>query len=419
MTVGAGPRPTARGELGDPDVERVARSERRAPVGGLLRGCVDNARLGGLKAPQDDFALEDLDLVGLALFGERHAAPLPAVGLGRARLRRVQVRVRSPGRRARRQGCATATTEKGRSPVPRRREAGLRIGAVGQRPAGRADAPVPAGAEIGLGHRQLRQRRVEHHDPGTGRNQRLHGVFGAALPAQQPGEPIAAGRDQLGIPRLDDLPRAGRALERQRVGPGEEFELGDAGQRPGGEIDDHHVAEVKRAERPGMKVKGERSDPRRAGDAGDPAPSLLAGVGARPPGGPARGSPRPPAAAGARSGRRRAAAGRERRAPVPGTRPGGGAAPGARRAGRHVVDRRILAEQLQAARLGVGDPGHPQVVGAAVMLEPDDVGGVEREGARAAARRSRSRGRPRPPSAPGGSGGRPLRAAPPAGSSPR
>jgi hypothetical protein len=48
-------------------------------------------------------------------------------------------------------------------------------------------------------------------------------------------------------------------------------------------------------------------------------------------------------------------------------------------AGRQVVGRAVLADRLDAARLGVGDGDEPQIDQPPVMLEPDRVGRIERE----------------------------------------
>ena len=48
-------------------------------------------------------------------------------------------------------------------------------------------------------------------------------------------------------------------------------------------------------------------------------------------------------------------------------------------AGRQVVGRPILADRLDAARLGVGNGDEPQIDQPPVMLQPDRVGRIERE----------------------------------------
>ena len=48
-------------------------------------------------------------------------------------------------------------------------------------------------------------------------------------------------------------------------------------------------------------------------------------------------------------------------------------------AGWQIVGRPVLAHRLDAARLGIGDRDEPQIEQPPVMLEPDRVGGVERE----------------------------------------
>ena len=48
-------------------------------------------------------------------------------------------------------------------------------------------------------------------------------------------------------------------------------------------------------------------------------------------------------------------------------------------AGRQVVGRAVLADRLDAARLGVGDGDEPQIDQPPVMREPDRVGRIERE----------------------------------------
>ena len=65
--------------------ERVAGTEQRAEVGELLGGGVGHAGRGRGERPDHGGAVEDLDLVGLALLGERHLGRGPAVGGERPR----------------------------------------------------------------------------------------------------------------------------------------------------------------------------------------------------------------------------------------------------------------------------------------------------------------------------------------------
>ena len=48
-------------------------------------------------------------------------------------------------------------------------------------------------------------------------------------------------------------------------------------------------------------------------------------------------------------------------------------------AGRQIVARAILADRLDAARLGIGDGDEPQIDQPPVMLQPDRIGRIERE----------------------------------------
>ncbi len=56
-------------------------------------------------------------------------------------------------------------------------------------------------------------------------------ILGAALAAQQPRETVAALGNQLGDAGLQHLPDPGGGLDRERVGAGEERDVGDAGER--------------------------------------------------------------------------------------------------------------------------------------------------------------------------------------------
>ena len=167
----SGAPPDEGGELEDADVERVAGTEQRAPVGDLLGGGVGDAGRGGAQRPLHGRAVEDLDLVGLGLLGERHLRRGPAVGGERARaagpadheiagLARRAPRLLDMADRERPQADALG------------REAQRPVRPVADRLRRRADPPVGLQPERRLGDRQRRQRLVEHHDPGAGRRRR-------------------------------------------------------------------------------------------------------------------------------------------------------------------------------------------------------------------------------------------------------
>jgi hypothetical protein len=84
---------------------------------------------------------------------------------------------------------------------------------LGRRP----DPPVGLQPERRLGDRQRRQRLIEHDDAGARQCRRSHGALGAALAAQQPREPVAPRRDQLGDAELQHFPDARRGLDRRPV----------------------------------------------------------------------------------------------------------------------------------------------------------------------------------------------------------
>ena len=76
--------PDEGGELEYAEIERVGRAEQRTQVGELLGGGVGGAGCRRRECPQYRRAVEDLDLVGLALLGERDLGRGPAVSGERA-----------------------------------------------------------------------------------------------------------------------------------------------------------------------------------------------------------------------------------------------------------------------------------------------------------------------------------------------
>ncbi len=142
--------PDQGGELEDADVERVAGSQQRNPVAGLLGGCVDRAGRGRAQHPLHGCAVEDLDLVGFQFLGERHLEPAPAVGRERAGSPRPADR--EIARRAR---PAPWLLDMGHrewlQAHAHRREGSRHVGIIADRSACRADAPVRGQPEIGFG----------------------------------------------------------------------------------------------------------------------------------------------------------------------------------------------------------------------------------------------------------------------------
>ena len=219
---------------------------------------------------------------------------------------------------------------------------------------------------------------VQHHDPRASRRRVAHGALGAALAAQEPGQPIPAGREQLGRARLHDLPDAGRALDGERVGAAEQRQVGDAFQRAGQQIDHQRIAEVEARGGARVEVRDQRPDPGAAAERGQQLEAIGRGAAehrhlARPRNR-VRGDQRP--MRGLVLGQlRQVHQHRIRRAEHDGPRQ-------RRRAGiagRQVVGRAVLAHRLDAARLGVGDGDEPQIDQPPVMREPDRVGRIERE----------------------------------------
>jgi len=76
-----------------------------------------------------------------------------------------------------------------------------------------------------------------------------HGIAGATPSAQQVRQTVTARGDQFRIAELDDLPDAGRTFHCQRIGPGEQFRIGDAGQRARGNIHQQLIAIVEPVDR--------------------------------------------------------------------------------------------------------------------------------------------------------------------------
>ena len=212
-----GAAPDPRGELGNADVEAVAGREQRAPVGDLLGGGIDDARVGGGEGAQHRAAVEDVDLVGLALFGHRHVRRIEverdegAVAAGPADRQVARHPAAAPGlldmHDRERPQAGTAG-----------RERGCGIGLVAGCTRRGSDAPGPLQPDLGFGNWQRDHAVAEDGDTRTCRHRRGHRPFGAALAAQEAGEAIASRGDQLRRPGLDDLPGTRRRLDRERVG---------------------------------------------------------------------------------------------------------------------------------------------------------------------------------------------------------
>ena len=267
--------------------------------------------------------------------------------------------------------------------------------------------PISASV-IGSGMMQV----VQRDDAGTSRYRGRHRPLRPALAAQQPGEPVASRGDELGGAGLDDLPGAGCSLDGEGVGAEEQGEVGDALDRAAGQIDHERVAEVEARGGPGAQRLGERAD----GCA------------------PAGGGQQPEGIRGRRAidrdaaGPRLGPGGEERQVRGDvlaqarqvhehrgGRSEDDGAAEvgGARRAGRQIVHRAIVEDRLDASALAVGGGDDPQIDEPPVMVEPDHVARIPGEPRGRQAEGRALAARPRPPSAPCGSGAPPPRAAPP------
>ena len=236
-----------------------------------------------------------------------------------------------------------------------------------------ASSPSPASVD-----RQRHQRLVEHDDARAGRRRAADRALGAALAAQQPRQPVAPGRDQLGDAGLQHLPDAGARLDRERIGAGEEREVGDARERAIGEIDDRDVAEIEPRGRPGMQRRDQPADPRRPAERRRQREAVLAGTG---PGGdasrPGHGVHRRERLVRGRAlAELRQVEDRDRRRPVD-DRPRHPHA--AVRARRQAVGAGVGAHRLDRPRAGVGDAGQPQRREPAVVVEPHHVAGIERQ----------------------------------------
>lgn len=68
------------GELVDADSEGLAGAEGCAPIGGLLRGGVEDAGRHGGQCAFDCPAITDFHLIGFAVLGQGHIARTPGVG---------------------------------------------------------------------------------------------------------------------------------------------------------------------------------------------------------------------------------------------------------------------------------------------------------------------------------------------------
>lgn len=78
--------------------------------------------------------------------------------------------------------------------------------------------------------RQRRDRAVEQHEIRAGWGARRHGLFGAALAAQEAGQPVAARPDQLGVGELQYLPGAACRLHRGAIAARQYVDVRQSGQ---------------------------------------------------------------------------------------------------------------------------------------------------------------------------------------------
>ena len=82
-----------------------------------------------------------------------------------------------------------------------------------------------------------------------------HRTFGPTLAAQQSGQAIAVGRDQLGRSSLDDLPLPDTSFDGQRIRPAQQTDVRHAFQRARIEVDHQRIAQIKARDWPRKEIR--------------------------------------------------------------------------------------------------------------------------------------------------------------------